>query len=199
MISKPTSLLRAFTLVELVVTVGIFALISTLIITRNSQFDEEIFLSDMAYDVALSLRRAQSYGINVRGSEGSFDLPYGVHFTAGTTTYELFVDTDGDEFYDEPEELIETYTLGRGTHVNALCDPGSKNFCALDELTVTFHRPEPDAIIEQGSLSRAVIALRASRGEERFIFVESTGQFSIQHELEGDGSGTKSGGDTGGD
>lgn len=180
---------RAFTLIELVVTVGIFAIISTVIITRNSQFDEEIFLSDMAYDVALSVRRAQSYGINVHGSAGSFDHPYGIYFTNATTTYKFFVDTDDDGFYDDPDELIETYTLGRGTSIGPLCDPASKTPCDLENLTVIFRRPEPDAIIQQGTLSRAVVGINAPRGGQRYVYIESTGQFSIRHELEGEEDG----------
>ena len=181
---QATSFLKGFTLVELVVTVGIFAIISTVIISRNSQFDEEIFLSDMAYDVALSVRRAQSFGVNVRSAEGSFDHPYGVFFTSGTTTYQLFVDTNDDGFYNEPEELLETYTMGRGTMISPLCDLASKTPCDLKTLTVMFERPEPDAIIEQGSMTRVGVGISAPRGGQRYVFIESTGQFSIQKELE---------------
>lgn len=187
---------RAFTLVELVVTVGIFAIISTVIIAKNSQFDEEIFLSDMAYDVALSVRRAQSYGINVRGSGGSFDYPYGVFFTNGTTTYQLFVDTDRDGFYSGHGELLETYTMGRGTKIGPLCDFGSKTPCDLETLTVMFERPEPDAIIEQGTVTRAGVGIFAPRGGKRYVFIESTGQFSIRQELEEE-EGKSEGGDEG--
>ena len=182
---QATSSLKGFTLVELVVTVGIFAIISTVIISRNSQFDEEIFLSDMAYDVALSVRRAQSFGVNVRSAEGSFDHPYGIFFTNATTTYQLFVDTNDDGFYNDPEELLETYTIGRGTMISPLCDFASKT-CNLETLTVMFERPEPDAIIEQGSVTRAGVGILAPRGGQRYVFIESTGQFSIRQELEGE-------------
>lgn len=182
--NKRTALIRGFTLVELVVTVGIFAVISTVIISRNSQFDEEIFLSDMAYDVALSVRRAQSFGVNVRGAEGSFDHPYGVYFENGTSTYQLFVDSDDDGFYSGHGELLETYTVGRGTMIGPLCDFGTKTPCDLETLTVMFQRPEPDAIIEQGAVTRAGVGISAPRGGQRYLFIESTGQFSIQKELE---------------
>ena len=180
---------RGFTLVELVVTVGIFALISTVILTRNSRFDEEVLLSDLAYDVALSARKAQSYGINVRVSNGQFDRSYGVYFTEGTTTYQFFVDSDDDGFFDDIE-LLETYTLGRGAIVNPLCNLDTA-MCNLGDLTVMFKRPNPDAIINQGDVSRAAIGILSPRGGQRYVIIESTGQFSIQKEngTEGEGEG----------
>ena len=176
--SKLARFSRAFTLVELVVTVGIFALISSVLLSRNSQFDEEVLLSDLAYDVALSVRKAQSYGTNVRVSNGQFDRSYGVHFTEGTTTYAFFVDSDDDGFYD-PTELLETYTLGRGAIMSPLCNLDT-GMCDLDELTVMFARPNPDAIIDQGDIGRAAVGILSPRGGQRYVIIESTGQFSIQ-------------------
>jgi len=174
---------RGFTLVELIVTVGIFALVSASIIARNAQFDEQVLLNDMAYDMALSIRRAQNYGINVRGSEGAFDRPYGIFFESGTTTYAFFSDTDGDDTYDEPEELLETFMLGRGAMVSQLCDLDGGDCNPTKDLTVLFKRPDPDAwIFDSGGqqIGRARVELTSARGGYRAIGIESTGQLSIQ-------------------
>ncbi len=181
---------KGFTLVELIVTVGIFALISASIIARNSQFDEQVLLNDMAYDIALSIRRAQNYGINVRGSEGQFDRPYGIYFEAGTTTYAFFSDNDQDDVYDEPEELLETFELGRGALVQQVCEINPDNSCnPVKDLTVLFKRPDPDAVIykDEGKdslgetpLPRARVEVTSARGGFRAIVIEATGQLSIQ-------------------
>ncbi len=172
---------RGFTLVEMIVTVGIFALISASIIARNATFDEEVLLNNMAYDIALSVRRAQNYGINVRASEGQFDRPYGVHFNTGEQTYAFFADADADDLYDAPEELLETFTLGRGATVKALCDL-SNTSCDLKELTVLFKRPDPDAVMysEKTPIARSRIDIESARGGLRSIVIEATGQISIQ-------------------
>lgn len=176
---------RGFTLVELIVTVGIFAIISASVIARNSQFDEHILLNTMAYDIALSIRRAQNYGINVRAAEGQFDRPYGIFFEAGLTTYAFFSDEDGDDTYDAPGELLETFELGRGAVVKQICEINSDSTCnPTGELTILFKRPDPDAVIFKEAsatpLPRARVEIESARGGYRAIVIESTGQLSIQ-------------------
>jgi prepilin-type N-terminal cleavage/methylation domain-containing protein len=177
----PSSNNRGFTLVEMVVTVAIFAIISTVVIARNASFDNEVLLNNLAYDIALSIRQAQQFGINVRVTQGQFDAPYGIHFNRGTNTYMMFVDKNSNNAYDGQSsgELLEVYTLGRGATVNALCDI-EKDSCALSALDVVFHRPEPDAILNNGSLPRARVEILSGRKEgTRYIIVESTGEIAI--------------------
>ncbi len=172
---------RGFTLIEMVVTVGIFAIISTVIIVRNAAFDNDVLLNNLAYDIALSVRQAQQFGVNVRTTaQQQFDAPYGVHFDANQTTYLMFIDIDGDGFYggSKSGELLEVYTIGRGARINSLCDQES-NDCKLDTLDIVFRRPNPDAVIQNGTISRARIEVM-SRGEKvRYVDVESTGQIAI--------------------
>lgn len=173
---------RGFTLMEMVVTVGIFALISTIIIVRNAQFDNETLLQNLAYDIALSVRQAQQFGVNVRASEGVFSGSYGMHFTAESSTYVMFTDIDEDGAYDEPKELLETYTLGRGATIGAICDIQVKqDDCAHKQIDIVFRRPDPDAIINNGEISHATLELVSGRGDgSRIISIESTGQISIK-------------------
>ncbi|MCR4274958.1 MAG: type II secretion system GspH family protein [Candidatus Campbellbacteria bacterium] len=179
-----------FTLMELIVTVSIFALISTVVLVRNSQFDNEVLLADVAYDVALSIRQAQNYGIHVLGQGTNFDNAYGVYFEAGTdaTTYKLFLDLDGNYAYSSsPEETLETFTLGRGFTVARLCDFSTAKTCdsELENANIIFERPNPDAIINtvSGGVTRALgavgIELVTPRGGSRLVVVESTGQISV--------------------
>ena len=175
---------KGFTLMEMVVTVGIFALISTVVIVRNAQFDNETLLQNLAYDVALSVRQAQQFGVNVRASEGVFSGSYGIHFDAEQQTYFMFTDINENGLYDE-DELLETYTLGRGATIGAICDPSSKGDCGHKQLDVVFRRPDPDAVINNGDLSQATVELVSGRGDgSRIISIESTGQISIKRALE---------------
>ena len=171
---------KGFTLVEMVVTVAIFAIISTVVIVRNAKFDDEVLLNNLAYDIALSVRQAQQYGINVRVSQGISDRPYGIYFENESTTYVLFIDSDNDLFYDAPQETLQTFTIGRGASVGDLCDDEASD-CGLDDLTIVFRRPEPDAIIDGGAIARGRIEIQSVRTTgQRWILVESTGQIAIE-------------------
>ena len=65
------NVVRGFTLIEMMVSVGIFALITTLIMVSGRSFGGSVLLTNLAYDVALSVRRAQTFGINVRADQGA--------------------------------------------------------------------------------------------------------------------------------
>ena len=177
---------RGFTLMEMVVTVGIFALISTIVIVRNAQFDNETLLQNLAYDIALSVRQAQQFGVNVRASEGVFSGSYGIHFAAEQPTYFMFTDLNENGLYDAPEELLETYTLGRGATIGAICDTlAREGACAHKQLNVVFRRPDPDAVINNGEMSQVTVELISARGDgSRLISIESTGQISIKRPAE---------------
>ena len=172
---------KGFTLLEMLVTVGIFAVISTIILARNAVFDNEVLLNNLAYDIALSVREAQQFGINVRVAQGQFDAPYGVHFDTATSTYVAFIDNDDNGIYGGPlsGELLEVYTIGRGARIQTLCNADAGT-CALTTLDIVFRRPEPDAIINNGAIGSARVELRSARQEGvRYINVSSTGQIAI--------------------
>jgi prepilin-type N-terminal cleavage/methylation domain-containing protein len=182
-----------FTLVEMIVTVGIFAFIAVAIFVRNSSFNSSIILTNLAYEVALSIRQAQVYGLSVRefdpGSD-RFDSGYGVNFNANNkVNYIFFADTDNDGIYDGSGELLETYALRRGNVVGKFCATNAANRerCSdtgeLSYLDITFMRPNPDAIIETSfaeSYKSATIHIIAPNGNERVVSVQQTGQISIQ-------------------
>ncbi len=197
MIKKASMYIKAFTLVELMVTVGIFALMTALVLAKYGTFNKGILLTNQAYDVALLLRTAQSYGLNVKSKPGSggtnyssdFTPAYGVNFSfsatgAANTRIIFFADTNGNALYDSGEE-ISTYTLKRGTVVSLTCVGNSVANCLLlptaeVPLSITFKRPDPDAHINNlTGYADAVIGLTSSDGGTKKIIVTSTGQISV--------------------
>ena len=75
---------RAFSLIELLVAVSIFVVISTVILANHSRFNSSVLLGALAYDLALSVREAQVFGTSVREFSSSFQVGYGVHFEIGS-------------------------------------------------------------------------------------------------------------------
>ena len=91
---------RGFALVELLIAVVLFGIISTFVILAYNRVSGQLFLSPLAYELALSFRQSQSYGVSVHQFQGDFDVGYGLHFDSNSqakTTYAMFADEDGIE------------------------------------------------------------------------------------------------------
>ncbi len=91
-----------FALIELLIAVVLFGIISTFILIAYGKVSRQLFLTSLAYEVALSFREAQSYGVSVHqfqaggGQFETFDVGYGLHFDQGSmNTYALFSDSGG--------------------------------------------------------------------------------------------------------
>lgn len=190
---------RGFTLVELLVVMGIVTIISTVILTRYSQFNNTILLSNLAYDMALSVRQAQVFGLSVREQtvgSGAFNTGYGIYFSKDSpTSYLLFADVDNNRHYDESgDTVIEVFNVRRGYQIVQFCvyQADGTSLCtpeAIEALSATFKRPDPDASVEatpdaenpsaNQTYSSAVIRVRSLQGEERSVTIASTGQISV--------------------
>lgn len=196
---KRTSLTRTrtgkaasgFTLIEMLVVTGIIALITGIVLANNSRFGGAVLLQNLAYDIALSIREAQVYGISVRRFNGSFGAPYGMHFVASSgsaqSIYVLFADAvTPNGVYDPPGELIQSTTVAQGYSISALCAqaPGASTCVNASSLDITFQRPEPDAYIRipgyAGLNESALITLTSPRGDIMHITVADNGQISVQ-------------------
>ena len=190
-----------FTMIELIVVASIFVLITTIILVKHSGFNSSTVLGSLAYDIALSIRQAQVFGLAVRefreGGSATFDTGYGVHFDSSTPkSYILFADTDREFDYDGDSEKDEVFTIDRGNFISDFCATNSSNVekCSssgtgnLTHLDIIFDRPDPEAIIRT-NLSEpplleiygsARIVVSSSNGAERVIRVFSTGQISVE-------------------
>ncbi len=190
---------RGFSLIELLVVTAIFVVISSVMLASHSRFGGQIVLENMAYDVALSVRHAQLYGIAVRRfGTNDFDVAYGMYF-ASPTTYHLFADSlNGNGTYDCPDpqnpttcELVETTTIIGGHRISSICvrtTGGLSYVCGKSRLDVVFRRPEPDAYIRASTsgvadgvlYEAAQIILTSPRAQTKSIYIERTGQISVQ-------------------
>ena len=188
----PRTLVRGFTLIEMVVVLTIFSFIAISLFVKNSEFNSKVILTNLAYEVALSIRQAQVYGLSAREltpGSGEFNTPYGVNFNVNSSgNYIFFADIDEDGIYDGQTELLETYSFKRGNQAGRFCATtvGEQVMCSdlnqINVLNITFKRPNPDAIIltDQGQTYKSArIYVRAPNGEERQISIEDTGQISI--------------------
>ena len=186
---------KGFTLIEMIVVLAIFSLLTTLILTNHARFGGAILLENLAYDIGLTVRKAQVYGIAVRSFGGAdFDVGYGIHFKSATpTAYILFGDATEDGLYEaDQSELVELNTMKGGFHIVDICatPSGLPETCGRETLDILFRRPEPDAFISANGVSgianpgalhqQGRVILGSPRGDQISVIVEATGQIAIQ-------------------
>lgn len=170
---------RGFTLVEMTIVAAIFGILTMIVVLKYGDFTSNLLVTNMAYEIALTARQAQAFGVGVRGFEldgdRGFGYPYGVFLNLDDGTSEtgtlarsfiFFVDRDDDLFCDDGviggpgvsncvcaagDECINQFTLQRNIRITSI-GVGNQNFdCdTVTAAAVTFKRPSPEArIIKQ--------------------------------------------------
>ena len=189
-----------FTLIELVVVLAVIAAVTTIALSSHSTFNKTLILANTAYDIALTLRSAESFGLGSRALPSSSSAGYGVHFQRGTPgSFILFADTSpgvsqsctrpdckpGDRLYSSSDTLVQTYTLGNDITISDFCTFSDRARCAstgdLNSLDIVFARPNPDAFIRANgsayaSYTTACLTISSKKGGSRFISVAVSGQ-----------------------
>ena len=79
---------KGFSLPELIIVIGIFIIISTIAMFNQGKLSSSVLLTNMAYEVGLAIREAQTYGIGVRSEDAgtNFTGQYGAYFDTSTET-----------------------------------------------------------------------------------------------------------------
>lgn len=188
---------RGFTLIEMMVVTGVIVLVSTVVFANNTRFGGQVLLRNLAYDIALSIRQAQVYGISVERFDptGTFAPAYGIRFAASSPgAFVTYADVLSPQngLYDCPNpgtvncELVTATSVLSGYKIKSLCATPSSGaeVCNLSTIDVTFQRPEPDAYIRAPELpginQSARIIISSPRGDERSIVIELNGQIAVQ-------------------
>ncbi|MBI5003946.1 prepilin-type N-terminal cleavage/methylation domain-containing protein [Candidatus Kaiserbacteria bacterium] len=190
-----THLKRGFTLIELLVVTGIIIIVSAAILADSGRLGGQFILDNFAYDMALTLREAQQYGISVQNFGGNFNVAYGVHFdSSNNVNYVLFADALTPNGLYDTGEIVQSYTITRGFRITAICATpygnSSVENCGLTSLDILFKRPEPDALISMNGNScvlaasncqaSARVVLTAPRGNTKSVIIPASGQMSVQ-------------------
>ncbi len=158
---------RGFTLIEMLVVLVIIVIISAIALSGQTTFSRTEALNNAAYDIGLSIREAQSYGLSNSLNKGStsafYNVPFGIALggTTDTTHYVLFQDISpgpkcntpacpsGNGEYDPnaspPDVAVKTYALNNGFSFASFCAfDGANTVCSTDspnpitKLSITF-------------------------------------------------------------
>lgn len=72
---------KGLTLIELMVVISIFLVITTTVIFNYGTFNSNVSLQNLTDDIALSIRKAQGFAIGARAIGDKFTYSYGMHFS----------------------------------------------------------------------------------------------------------------------
>ncbi len=196
------------TLIELMVVISIFLVITTTVIFNYGTFNSNVFLQNLTDDVALSIRKAQGFAIGARAIGDKFTYSYGMHFSVDPNNIDLdgsnkaflmfSIPVGNSKQYDNTggcggtNECMELFNITSADNIKELrIDDVSKVAGSVD---IVFTRPNTRAAFcyraNMGSpcdttASRVDIIISNGQtevGKEKFktISIQNTGQISIQ-------------------
>ncbi len=186
--------IRAFTLIELMVSMSIVVMVTSVMMVRQSAFNGAVLLRNQAYEVAFALRQAQILAVSgVNDGASVVAQQYGVRLNkavATNQTYQMFHDKDADGQSDPGEEYGLLGRLDRRFEIRDVVEADGDTVMGVSGiLNIFFTRPNFDAKFENGNSGiynsgpvYIVIAKRGSveSGNGTFRCVEVSGAGQIQ-------------------
>jgi len=179
---------KGFTVVEVLVSASIIALIASLILANYPRFNEALAVRQVAEQIASATRLVQAYGLSVKEfGTGSDIFPgYGIYFqSASPASYIIFADVDADFQYDGVSERVKEIAVETSSRIYDLCGNVKNNppgDCGLLDLSAIYLRPYPSVSLKSGasSYSDIEIIVRSPKGMTKTIILWQGGQVSIE-------------------
>ncbi len=164
--------MAGFSLVELLVSISIVALIMTVVISNQANYTDRANLTNLADEIGLSISQAQAYGVSTKEfptNPGEFNASYGLTFSllgnpAGSSlAYLYFADrgNPSNKRYDDggnwitctpggASECLQKTNISGGNDIQSLCM--IINLLADDcttprRIDISFDRPNTEAQI----------------------------------------------------
>jgi prepilin-type N-terminal cleavage/methylation domain-containing protein len=191
---------KGMTLIELLVVIAIMTILSGITIFDYTSFRSSISVENLANDIALSIRKAQSHAIGVKGVGSDFSYAQGIHFSTDTEKYFIIFndsaspgnnnkfDGSGETCGGECREKLTIDTMAKISGFYIGTDQAIKS----GKLNILFKRPNPDAnfcYISSGNncsgsnipSAKIVVSNGLTGNKEiiRFVNVWNTGQISV--------------------
>ena len=196
----------AFTLIEMLVVISIFMIITGVILANFPAFRDKAALDLLAQEIATTIRQAQVYGIGTReAGSGSDFTSYGIYFdltdtvNLGEKAFYLYADrrpdlnTPPDQKFTNStiDKVIEKFAITGAAKISQLlgCSgtpctyPPPVNATNLSTLDIFFQRFYPEATFtgDAGGSSYVKIVIQSTRdvARQKEIQVWTTGQIVV--------------------
>lgn len=178
--------LTGFTLIELMVTIGIMVIINGVIFFNYPKVMANLALRRTADEIALTARQAQAYAMAAK-SEGG-ELPgFGVHFEKDATSIVLFKDlSPADNTYSGFTEDVQIFDIQTKDKISNLSCTGSGSRSCVNLVDVVYSRQSPTSDINKNiagsSWDSVIIEIMAHRDSDmkKNITINKNGYISVQ-------------------
>jgi prepilin-type N-terminal cleavage/methylation domain-containing protein len=190
---------QGFGLIELMVSVGIMVLVTSIVMSRQDSFNGATLLRGQAYDLALTVREIQLLAVSAsnRVDSANFRNVYGLYFNTAIDdrAYRIFRDNTGGNayFYDNGEAFGQQGVLDKRFAIDKIRLVGTGAPVTVTELAISFERPNFDARLYTASgvpVSSTVSAVEidiivrgssgVGAGGVRTVEITRTGQISVK-------------------
>lgn len=146
--SQPVSAAsRGFGLIELLVAIGIIALITSTILVRQSSFNSTVILENQAWEVATDIRQTQNLAASPQQRAGDdWRGQYGITFTPGNRAYVIYHQSGDDT------NTIASLSLDRRFSITQIRDADG-GLIETGPVSIQFERPnfDPTFLVMGGS------------------------------------------------
>ncbi len=146
---------KGLTYVELIVVLGIFAVMTSVVLFNYGEFQGKVEIKNLASEIALKIVEAQKSALSGKLPSQTIGQnwkpSFGVYFDITTPKqFIYFVDLNDANGY-EAGEALDTISIAKGSYIDKIdkCSGGSS--CALgsnpiSSFSVSFKRPDSQAI-----------------------------------------------------
>lgn len=188
-----------FTLVELLIVLGIFALLTGVVLGNYRTYDSNALFANASEDIVLALRQAQVYGAGAKENTAvcdggtKFECAYGVHFSTvspASNGITVFADNNNNRVFDGGDLVVAGTSVTWPTNISVTDLKCGGIDCSLNVASATFRRPNPDAFIADVAVANSslpspynllTITLTDSKaGKTAIVKITRAGQISIQ-------------------
>lgn len=195
---------RGFTLVELLVAVSIFAIISASLVFNYNTYAGKIELDNAVNQLALDIREAQAFAMGVHATPGGQYPSYGIRFARGNPyEYLVYADLNQNHVYDvggtcgkAGSECVKVIEMPKKFGITSLCGVTMPRVASIDcsgalstsqSFDILFTRPNPDALITGNPIGvfplpyqTAEVTIATVKGYAKKVTIATTGQVSVQ-------------------
>ncbi|MBI5139346.1 type II secretion system protein [Candidatus Nomurabacteria bacterium] len=186
--------------VELIVVLGIFAALTSVIMFNYGEFGDRIEIKNLASDIGFQILEAQKNALAGRwhasapacvSSDPStcWKPAYGVYFNTAVDnkSFNYFVDTNNSNSCADSSctgELISNLSIKKGNYISSLNVVGTGTCGTATRLSVVFTRPDSNASFDSDlgactAITEININITSPKGKTSFVRVFDFGKIRI--------------------